>query len=242
MGDSLSIFVALGAGFLSFASPCVLPLVPAYISFIAGISLKELTGENASKKARRVALINSIFFILGFSFVFVALGASASLLGRVLYDYLEWIKRIGGGLITLFGLHLTGIFRFGFLQGEKRAHVSTKKFGYLGSFLVGLAFGAGWTPCVGPILGSILVLAGTQESVLRGVVLLSFYSAGIGIPLFLATLGINAFMNFFNKFKKWLHVVEVVAGIFLIILGVLLMTNKFTALTGYLAGFTLRSS
>ena len=237
-GDTLSIFVAFGAGVLSFASPCVLPLIPAYISFIAGVSLKELSGESASTTARRSALINSIFFILGFSFVFVALGASASLLGKVLYDWLEWIKRIGGGLIALFGLHLTGVFRFGFLQSEKRAHVSTKKFGYLGSVLVGLAFGAGWTPCVGPILGSILVLASTQESVGRGILLLSFYSAGIGIPLFLATLGINAFMNFFNKFKKWLHVVEVVSGIFLVILGVLLMTNKFTYLTGKLAALS----
>lgn len=227
--------MAFGAGLLSFASPCVLPLIPAYISFIAGVSLKELTAENASKVARRAALINSLFFILGFSFVFVALGASASLLGRFFNDYLEWIKRIGGALIALFGLHMTGVLRLGFLQTEKRAHISTKKFGYLGSFLIGLAFGAGWTPCVGPILGSILVLAGSQESVGRGVLLLSFYSAGIGIPLFLATLGMNAFMNFFNKLKKWLHVVEVVSGILLIGLGVLLMTNKFTALTAFLA-------
>ena len=230
--------MAFGAGLLSFASPCVLPLIPAYISFIAGVSLKELTGEGASKEAKRLAIINSIFFILGFTFVFVALGATASVLGQFFNEYLDWIKRAGGVLIALFGIHLTGIFRFGFLQQEKRAHVSTKKFGYAGSFLVGLAFGAGWTPCVGPILGSILVLASTQESVWRGVLLLTVYSAGIGLPLFLATLGVNLFMNFFNKFKKWLHVVEVVSGIFLIILGVLLFTDKFTYLTGKLAAFS----
>ena len=236
---NLSIVAAFVAGLLSFASPCVLPLVPAYISFIAGVSLKELTSEGASRSARRLALINSLFFILGFSFVFVTLGASASLLGRFLYDYSQWITRIGGALIALFGVHSTGLFRFGFLQSEKRAHISTKKFGYLGSFLVGVAFGAGWTPCVGPILGSILVLAGTEGSVGRGILLLSFYSAGIGIPLFLATLGINAFLSFFNKYKKWLHAVEVTAGIFLILLGILLMTNKFTYLTEKLAVFSL---
>jgi cytochrome c-type biogenesis protein len=172
-----------------------LPLIPAYISFVAGVSLKELTGETVTKEAKRAAIVHSIFFILGFSFVFVVLGASASLLGGIFYDYLDWITRLGGVLIILFGCHLTGIFQLKFLQSDKHVRVSNKKYGYLGSLLIGVAFGAGWTPCVGPILGSILVLASTQESVGRGIVLLSFYSAGIGIPLFLATLGLNAFMN-----------------------------------------------
>ncbi len=236
--DNPSLLVALGAGVLTFASPCVLPLVPAYISFVAGVSLKELTGENPSRAARRAAILNSLCFILGFSVVFIALGATASLAGKVFYDYSPWIRRIGGVLIALFGIHFTGIFRFGFLQIEKRVHVGTKKFGYAGSFLIGLAFGAGWTPCVGPILGSILVLASSEGSVGRGVLLLSAYSAGIGIPLFAATLGINAFMGFFQKFKKWLRAVEIIAGLCLIVLGVLLVSDKFTALTGYLAGLS----
>ncbi len=232
---AISIFTAFLAGLVSFASPCVLPLVPVYISFITGVSLKELTSENSPKASRRAALINSIFFILGFSFVFVALGATASFIGRFLLDYMRWITMVGGGLVVLFGIHMTGIFRIGFLQNEKRARVSTKKFGYFGSFLIGVAFGAGWTPCVGPILGSILVLASTQESVWQGIILLSFYSAGIGIPLFAATLGISAFMSFFNKYKKWIHTVEVLSGVLLIVLGILLMTDKFSILTSKLA-------
>ncbi len=236
--QQVTALVAFGAGLLSFVSPCILPLIPAYISFIAGASFKELAGDQPSKSARRAAIVNSLFFILGFSLIFIALGASATLLGKIFYDYLDWIKRAGGVLIALFGLHLTGVFRLAFLQKEKRAHITNKKFGYAGSFLVGLAFGAGWTPCVGPILGAILVLASTQESVGQGVGLLSAYSAGIALPLFAATLGMNAFMTFFNKFKKWLHVMEVLTGVLLIVLGVLLFTDKFTALTGYLSGIT----
>ena len=176
----IGIAVAFAAGVLSFLSPCVLPLVPSYLSFVSGVGLEEL--EHGGGDVRRTAFIHSLFFVLGFSLVFLALGASATLVGRLLREYQVWIARIGGAVIVLFGLYLLGLRPGMFLQRERRVHLRDKPLGYLGSTLVGITFGAGWSPCIGPILGGILTFAATRQTMTEGLVLLGFYSAGLAVP------------------------------------------------------------
>ncbi len=231
---SVSLGVALMAGVLSFLSPCVLPLVPSYLSFVTGMSLEDLQ-EGVD---RRATLVHSLLFVAGFSLIFILLGASASFLGAYLKLYEDWIARIGGVVIIILGLHLVGIFRITPLLRERRIHVNDKPAGYLGTLGVGAAFGAGWTPCIGPVLGAILTLAGTQDTVWAGVGLLSVYSLGLAIPFLLSALALDAFLKGFSRFRTLLPIVEKVSGVMLIVLGLLLVTGSFTILSAYLVRFT----
>jgi cytochrome c-type biogenesis protein len=234
MTDSVGILVALMAGIFSFLSPCVLPLVPSYLSFVTGMSLEDLQ-DGVDRKA---TFIHSLLFVAGFSIIFITLGASASFLGVFLRVYEVWIARVGGVLIFILGLHLTGIFRIAPLMRERRVHVNDKPAGYIGTLGVGAAFGAGWTPCIGPVLGAILTLAGTQDTVWSGIILLSVYSLGLAIPFLISALALDFFLRAFSKFRRFLPIVEKVSGVMLLILGLLLATGSFTILSTYLVRFT----
>ncbi len=227
-------FSAFLAGALSFVSPCVLPLIPGYISFISGVSLEELTDrEKAAKHLTRVA-INTIFFVVGFSIVFIALGASASFIGKWLFQNLVIFNKIAGVLIFIFGLHVAGIFRIKALNYEKRIHAGSKKFGIWGSIFIGMAFAFGWTPCIGPILGSILTMAANQETVSQGILLLGFYSAGLGIPFILTALLFNWLIGFFGFIKRHFRAVEIISGGLLMVIGVLIFFNLLQAIANKL--------
>ena len=235
MNAEVSIPLAFLGGILSFISPCVLPLVPSYVSFITGISFEELTSEDG-RELKRVILFNSIFFILGFSTVFVViLGASAQVFGTAFMEYQSVIRKIGGIIIVLLGIHIIGVINFKFLQREKRLHLFREKpAGLLGSFLVGIGFAAGWTPCIGPILGAIFTVAATSENPWASSMLFVAYSAGLAIPFMLTSLGINTFLRHFNRVKKYMRVVSIVTGIFLIVTGVLIFSNSLAIIAGYL--------
>ena len=233
--ENVGILTAFVFGLISFIPPCVLPIVPGYLSFISGVSFEEMQNTNSSSAVRKRIILNALFFILGFSLVFIGMGASATAIGQFLREQQNLISKIAGGLIIIFGIHMTGIFKIPFLNYEKRFHTKGKKIGLLGAFLVGFAFAFGWTPCIGPILAGILVLASRQETIGQGVILLTSYSLGLAIPFFLTALSLSAFFNVFNKFKRHLHKVEIVGGILLIIIGVLIMTNYLTLLSGYFA-------
>jgi cytochrome c-type biogenesis protein len=230
--ESVGLAVAFFAGVLSFLSPCVLPLVPSYVSFITGLSLDELESK------RRVAFTHAVFFIAGFTLIFLALGATATQLGRFLNQNSIWLERIGGALIIVFGLYLLGVFRWGALARERRFHLQNKPVGYLGSTLVGLAFGAGWTPCIGPILGAILTYSSVQASLGQGVVLLLAYSLGLAVPFLIAAAAIEKFLEWFKKFRRYIGVTEKIAGGFLVFVGILLASGYFTMLAGWLQGLT----
>jgi cytochrome c-type biogenesis protein len=231
--ESVALPIAFLAGVLSFLSPCVLPLVPSYVSFITGMSLEEL-GER-----RWTAFTHALFFISGFTLIFLALGATATALGRFLQYNQVWLERIGGLLIIVFGLYLLGVFRIGALSRERRVHLQDKPVGYLGSLLVGIAFGAGWTPCIGPILGSILAYTGTQTTNLaQGILLLLTYSLGLAIPFLLAALAVDRFIDWFKKFSKYIPLVTRITGGVLVLVGLLLATGYFTLLASWLQGLT----
>jgi cytochrome c-type biogenesis protein len=229
---ALGFVVAFMAGLLSFLSPCVLPLVPSYVGFITGMTLPEMAGR------RRVALTHALLFVLGFSLIFVILGASATALGRALNYYQVWLQRVGGVLIILFGLLCLGVFKVGLLNQERRVHLERKPVGYLGSALVGMAFGAGWTPCIGPVLGGILGLAATTNDVSRGMQLLAVYSAGLAVPFLIAAVAVESFLDWFQRFRRYLPWVMRLSGMLLIVVGVLLVTGEFTRLAGWLQGLT----
>lgn len=229
---ALGFLVAFAAGLLSFLSPCVLPLVPSYIGFLTGMTLPEMTGR------RRAALIHALLFVGGFSLVFILLGASATALGRALNYYQVWLQRVGGALIILFGLLCLGAFRVQLLTQERRLHLDRKPVGYLGSALVGMAFAAGWTPCIGPVLGGILGLAATSADVSRGMLLLGVYSAGLALPFLVAAVAVESFLDWFQRFRRFLPWVMRVSGVLLVIVGILLVTGEFTRLAGWLQGLT----
>jgi cytochrome c-type biogenesis protein len=231
-GRSVSLAVAFMAGLLSFLSPCVLPLIPSYVGFITGLTAEDL------QVRRGEALAHALWFVGGFSLVFMALGATASELGGFLLRYHTWIGRAGGVLILAFGLYLLGVARPAFLMRERRFHVANKPLGYVGSAVVGVAFGAAWTPCIGPILGAILTLAATSASVAQGTGLLAVYALGLAVPFVLTAVLLDRFLVWFQHFRPYLVWVERVAGGLLIILGVLLVTDRFTLLAGYLQGLT----
>lgn len=237
LGESLGVLVAFSAGIFSFLSPCVLPLFPSYLSFITGMSVERLTTD-VSAAGRWRAIAHSLAFIVGFSLVFIGLGASFSAAGQFLLDYRDWIRRIGGALIVVFGLYIAGVIRLGWLGRTQQIQVRTKPAGYLGSLLVGVTFAIGWTPCVGPILGSILSLAGTAETVERGMGLLVAYSAGLALPFFLSSLALGAFLKLFNLYRPLIPVVERVAGVLLIAVGLLVFTNYFVILNAYAISLT----
>ena len=229
---TFGVLVSFTAGLLSFLSPCVLPLIPSYVTFITGLSLDEV------QTARRTALVHSLLFIAGFTLIFLALGATATVLGRALLVYRTAISRVGGALIIVFGLYLLGVFNVGAFARERRVHIADKPMGYLGTVLVGVAFGAGWTPCIGPILGSILIYTSSQADLGRGLLLLLAYSLGLAVPFVAASLAINHFLTAFSHFRRHLVWVSRAGGILLITIGALLLTNYFTILSSYLQALT----
>ena len=232
--QDVSVLIAFSAGLLSFASPCVLPLVPSYITYITGVSFKELSEGESRRRLRWLTISHSLLFILGFSLIFVLMGASASYLGQALIQYQSWIMKIGGVLIIILGIHFTGLVSIPFLQMERRFELKKKPMGYFGSFLVGIVFAAGWTPCVGPILSTILLYASTSKNFSTGIVLLAAYSMGLGIPFFIASLAFNTFLSAFDRIKRYMRVIMLVSGIFLILIGVLLITDLYSTLNNYL--------
>ncbi|MBM4125743.1 MAG: cytochrome c biogenesis protein CcdA [Nitrospira sp.] len=233
----ISVLAAFSAGLLSFVSPCVLPLVPSYISYITGLSVEQLTDMSERAKFKKAIVLNSLLFIAGFSTVFIAFGASASLLGQVLVTYQDYIRRIGGVLIVVFGLYLLGVLNLNFLKMEHRYQFRNRPAGYLGSFFIGVAFAAGWTPCVGPVLGSILLYAGTTDSLVDGIVLLTSYSLGLGLPLFLTALGVDRFLAYFKEVRAYLWGVSTVSGVLLVVVGVMIYANSLTMVTSFLERF-----
>jgi cytochrome c-type biogenesis protein len=235
--QTVSYAMAFTAGFLSFVSPCVLPLVPSYVSYITGLSLEQLTDPEGRKQARWVTIKNSLLFIFGFSLVFIAFGASATAVGQALFTYQEILRQVGGILVILFGLFLISALKIPFLMTYRQYQFQNRPSGALGSVLIGVAFAAGWTPCVGPILGTILLYAGTTQSLTDGITLLSVYSIGLGFPLLVTALGMNAFLASFKKIKDYLWIVSLVSGIFLIIVGVMLFTNSFRWLAAWLVRY-----
>ena len=229
---ALGALVAFVGGLLSFLSPCVLPLVPSYLGFVTGFTLDEMTDR------RRMAMVHATLFVLGFSLVFILLGASATALGRVLNHYQEWVTRIGGVLIIFFGLYLLGVIKLGFLAQEQRAHLDRKPVGYLGSVLVGIAFGAGWTPCIGPILGGILTLAASQGDFQQGMVLLGWYSLGLAVPFLAAAWAVETFLNVFQRYRKHMIWVQRISGGLLLLVGLLMISGQFTRLATWLQALT----
>jgi cytochrome c-type biogenesis protein len=217
---------------LSFLSPCVLPLVPSYIGFLTGMTLPEIGTR------RRAALLHALLFVLGFSLVFILLGATATALGRALGYYQVWLQRAGGVLIILFGLLCLGVLRVRPLLSEHRMQLEQKPLGYLGSAVVGMAFAAGWTPCIGPVLGGILGLAASSADVTRGMLLLAVYSAGLALPFLLAAIAVESFLGWFQRFRRLLPWVMRLSGVLLILVGGLLVTGQFTRLAGWLQGLT----
>ena len=234
--SSVSISLAFAAGLVSFLSPCVLPLVPSYLTFVTGMTLDQLTVDGG-RPARARALLHASLFVLGFSLVFVALGATATAFGAAVAHSLTLVQRIGGGVIMLFGVYLLGVPRLPFLMRERRVQLAHRPAGMAGSVLVGVAFGAGWTPCVGPVLASILLYAGTTGSMLRGTSLLVAYALGLGIPFMVAAFACNWFLMRRRNIGKWLRPIEVAAGAFLIVVGLMLATGRFSLFSGFLAGF-----
>jgi len=235
--ESVGIAVAFSAGLFSFLSPCVLPLFPSYVSFITGMSVGDLSGDLTAAARRRV-LLHSVTFVLGFSLVFVALGASFSAAGQALFQYRDWIRIVGGVMIVVFGLYIAGLLNIGLFARTQQWQIREKPAGYVGSFLVGVTFAIGWTPCVGPILGAILSLAGTAETVQRGVWLLIAYSAGLGVPFLLSAVALGSFLKFFKRYRPFIPVVERGAGFLLVIVGVLVATNYYVILNSWAISLT----
>jgi cytochrome c-type biogenesis protein len=234
MDQNVTLLAALAAGFLSFVSPCVLPLIPGYVSFVSGVSLEEMGGESAARASRLQVFTTSLAFVFGFSIVFVALGASASAIGKFLLAQLPLLSKIAGVVLIVFGLHTMGVFRLAFLETEKRMHGQRKPAGPLGAMVVGVAFAFGWTPCIGPILSAILMIAASKNSISEGVVLLAVYSLGLGIPFLLTSLAINQFFAATKRIRRHYHAIEVTSGILLVVIGALIFTGQLTIIVRYL--------
>lgn len=234
----INFFLAFTSGLLSFLSPCVLPLIPSYLSFVSGVSLEEMRAPQIESRVRWRVALNSLAFILGFSLVFVSLGVSASFLGSLLLGYRSFIRVVGGIFIVLVGIYLMGLFKLSFLDRYLQFHLRDKPAGYLGSVLVGVTFAVAWTPCVGPILGAILALAGTTAQIERGVLLLATYAAGLALPFFLSAVAVNSFFQFSQSFRRYVQVVHVAGGFLLVIVGILLITDYMTLLNIYAIRFT----
>ena len=256
--ENVSLFGAFIAGVLSFISPCVLPLIPGYLSFISGVSLEEMrglqpvaagatggtmtvtTGVSAaalSNTAKRQVIVTSLFFILGFSLVFVSLGASATFLGQYLMERLTIFGKVAGVLLIIFGLHTIGVFKIPFLLNEARVQANTKPASMIGAVIVGISFAFGWTPCIGPILSAILLVAAQQDSVNQGIVLLSIYSLGLAIPFLLTAIAINQFFVAFKKIRRHYHTIEIVSGLLMIVIGLLIFFNRFTIIAQWLTPY-----
>ena len=230
--ENISYIVAFVAGLLTYFSSCLVPLIPAFIAYITGVSFRDLKDKGKRRLLRKKTLIHSLLFIAGFSIVFVILGLTVTLLGKALFRYQKIIRIAGGILIMLFGMQLLGVLNFNFLTKERKLSVVTKGASYIGSFLIGVTFAAAWTPCAGPILGSILVLAGTKANVFMGAKLLTIYSLGIAVPFFITALLVDSFLSYFNKFQKVLGIINIIGGVFLIIVGILVATNYLAVISG----------
>jgi cytochrome c-type biogenesis protein len=232
--NSVSLAVAFLAGLLSFASPCVLPLVPSYLGFITGMSLEELSDN----RSRRDVLVPAVMFTLGFSLVFLIMGASATFLGQLLLRYQDWVSRIGGVLIIIFGLHLLGVLRIGAFLRERRVQLKSKPVGYVGAVVAGVVFGAGWTPCIGPVLGTLLTYASARANLGTGMLLLTSYALGLAVPFLLAAWATGAFLNTSRGMRRFIPIFEKVSGAILLLAGILLVSGSFATLSAYFARFT----
>lgn len=232
---SISFAMAFVAGLLSFLSPCVLPLAPSYVTFVTGMSLDDLA-DGDRRGARRQAALHSLLFIVGFSLVFIALGATATVFGAALRRLLPALQQAGGVVIVVFGLYLLGVLRLPALARERRVHLARKPSGRAGSVLVGIAFGAGWTPCIGPVLASILLYAGMQGTMGQGMLLLAVYALGLGIPFFVTAVSVNWFLAGRRLLAPRLRMMERLAGILLVAVGLLLASGHFAAMSSFLAG------
>ena len=231
--EAVGPLVAFAAGLLSFLSPCVLPLVPSYLGFLTGMTLDEMSDR------RRWAVLHALLFVFGFSLIFIAMGAGATALGATLAYHKAWIARIGGVLLIVFGLYSMGVLRVSLFDRETRVHLDRKPMGFLGSALVGMAFAAGWTPCLGPVLGGILAMAGLEGGdVSRGVALLSAYSAGLAVPFLIAAFAVDAFRAWFQRFRRYMPWVQRISGAVLIIAGVLMLTGEFSRIAGAMQQLT----
>jgi cytochrome c-type biogenesis protein len=238
--NDVSLPLAFLAGILSFLSPCVLPLIPSYVSFITGISFKDLTVGTDRKRIHRLTMTNSLAFISGFSFVFIALGVSSSAAGRFFFQYADMIRILGGVLVIIFGLFIAGLLKLDFLMREKKFSLGSKPSGHIGTFLVGITFAAGWSPCIGPILGTILVYAGSTGSAFYGFQLLVAYSLGMAIPFFLSALAINVFLTYSPKVAKFMRLIMIISGVLLIIFGIMLLTDQIRMLAKFLPDFGIK--
>jgi cytochrome c-type biogenesis protein len=227
--------VAFAAGLLSFLSPCVFPLIPTYAAIISGLSLNELRDPSpeARKRARRASMTNGVLFVLGFTLVFITLGASATLLGGWLQEYRVWIARAGGVLLAILGLHLLGLLRLPFAERDMRVHMQRLPSGAVGIFVIGVAFGAGWTPCIGPALASILTLAAADASVGQGIGLLAIYSAGLAIPFLLTTAALDRFTTGAPRIRRWMPRLQQASGVLILLIAALLITDSLTRLNEY---------
>ncbi|PIR15705.1 MAG: cytochrome C biogenesis protein [Elusimicrobia bacterium CG11_big_fil_rev_8_21_14_0_20_64_6] len=231
---------ALLGGLVSFLSPCVLPLVPGYISFMSGLTLEELAAGGDDKTRLRHAGWESLCFVAGFALIFTLLGATATTIGRLLAEQAAIVSKIAGAVVILFGLHLTGVMPIKWLYYQKRADTAAFKAGYVGSFFMGLAFAFGWTPCIGPILSGILAIAATRETVAQGMSLLFAYSLGLGIPFIATGFAVTRFMRFFVRYKKYIRTGEIAAGVLLIAIGLLIFLNKLAWLNSFTPKFLNR--
>lgn len=229
---SLGLLIAFSAGLLSFLSPCVLPLVPSYVTFITGMNLEDL------HSSRKTTLIHALLFVAGFTLIFLALGAGATVFGQLMLRYRDIISRVGGVLVIVFGFYMLGVFNFAFMQRDTRLYLSHKPLGYFGTLVVGIAFGAGWSPCIGPILGAILTMAANEADLQRGLLLLLTYSMGLAVPFLVAALAVERFLAVFAKMKHQMVWVNRIAGAMLILVGILMVTNRFTMLATWLQDFT----
>jgi cytochrome c-type biogenesis protein len=246
MVENVSALAAFAAGLLSFVSPCVLPLIPGYLSFVSGMTLDQMTGTMpggsaavavaapASAVVRKRVLLTATAFVLGFSLVFISLGATATALGQFFLERLSLLGRIAGAVIVVFGLHTMGLLRIGWLYSEKRVQVERRPAGMLGAFAVGVSFAFGWTPCIGPILSAILAIAAVQDTVGQGVQLLAIYSAGLGVPFLLTALAVDRFFEAFARIRRYYRAIEIVSGALLVAIGVLIFTNRFTVIARWL--------
>jgi len=231
-GASVGYAISFAAGLLSFLSPCVLPLVPSYVTFVTGLSLEDV------QRSRHIALVHALLFVSGFTVVFLAMGATATALGRMLGYNREWVSRIGGVLVVVLGLYLLGVFNFGALARDRRVHIANKPLGYLGSLLVGMAFAAGWTPCIGPILGAVLTYTASSADLNHGLGLLLAYSLGLAVPFLLAAVMIDRFVVVFQRYSRAMAWTSRIAGGLLVVVGILMVTDQMRVLSQWLSGLT----
>jgi cytochrome c-type biogenesis protein len=233
----VTLLAAFVAGFLSFVSPCVLPLIPGYISFISGLTLEEMQGTAGARSSQGQVLLASVAFVLGFTIIFVAAGASASAIGRFMESQSAILEKVAGTVLIILGLHMAGVFRIGFLENDKRIHTERKPAGPIGAFVVGLAFAFAWTPCIGPILGGILMMAATRESVGEGMQMLAVYSLGLGVPFLLTSVAIDRFFSAAARIRRHYRTIELISGGLMIVVGLLIFFDQFTLIAKYLTPY-----